>query len=567
MSRQNRVIGLLSLVLCGVGACSGQIADAGAGSAGAGAGTSSGNGQAIPPAASGNALGWYESLAAADCSRAPAAYPSSRVWRLSAAQWRNTVAAALGIAPPDVSGFPADPIDPVSGFSDDATDGKVTFQLASAYMDAGDAAATQGATKAMTTYACLGTAPVAAACARMFVADYGNRLFRRALTAAETTSYAAFLASESALDPPVTAVASALKAMMMSPNFVFRTELGDSKAGVVDLTQGEIAQLLSYSIADSPPDAELFAAVEKGQLGDPAAREAQAARLAALPAARDKLAAFWREYLALGDAPVAPGIDASMFAEAESFFAKVAWDQKGTFKDLMTAPYTYADATVTAVYGSAQPGADGRLALDPAQRAGFLTSASMLAQTAAASQAATVIHRGLLVRQRALCETPPPPPPDVQRDPAQVQPGGADATARENYELFKMSKPSCDACHSVFQPLGLAFEAYDEGGKFRTAYPSGKPIVTTATLAGAGDANGDFASAVDMVKKIGESRIGQYCFTEQFAEFAFGRPISLQDEACTIRSMGDYVSASGGQLTQLFSSIAAAPTAFRRYHQ
>jgi hypothetical protein len=120
------------------------------------------------------------------------------------------------------------------------------------------------------------------------------------------------------------------------------------------------------------------------------------------------------------------------------------------------------------------------LTLDPKQRAGFLTSASMLVQTAAPSQAATVIHRGLLVRERVLCETPPPPPPDVQRDPAAIQAGGDNATARENYELFKMQKPTCNACHSFFQPLGLAFESYDAAGKFRSTYRSATRATPTA---------------------------------------------------------------------------------------
>ena len=256
-----------------------------------------------------------------------------------------------------------------------------------------------------------------------------------------------------------------------------------------------------------------------------------------------------------------------MFAEAQTFFSKVVWDQKGTFKELMTAPYTYADATVAAIYGSAAPASDGRLTLDPKQRAGFLTSASMLVQTAAPSQAATVIHRGLLVRERILCETPPPPPPDVMRDPAQIQQAGDNATAKENYELFKMSKPSCNGCHQFFQPLGLPFESYDALGKFRTSYPSGKAVVTTGTLNDAGDADGAFNDVVDMAKKLGPSEIGQYCFTEQFAQFAYGRPMSFDQEACTLRSMGDYVIGKSGQVTQLFVSLATAPNAFQRFHQ
>jgi hypothetical protein len=191
----------------------------------------------------------------------------------------------------------------------------------------------------------------------------------------------------------------------------------------------------------------------------------------------------------------------------------------------------------------------------------------MLTQTAAPSQAATVIHRGLLVRERVLCETPPPPPPTVVPDPAQIQQAGTDATARENYNLFAMTHSSCNACHQTFQPLGLAFESYDAVGKFRAAYPSGKAIDTTGTLSSAGDAAGDYTSAVDMATKLGNSKITQYCFAQQFAQYAFGRPVSFAQETCTIRSMGDYVAGKNGQVRELLASFASAPTVYRRIHQ
>jgi hypothetical protein len=553
----------LSLALT---ACTGEISERGRPSAGGGGAGGAGGVGVIDPA-SGNSTGWYEHLKGANCSAAPTALPASRIWRLSATQWKNTVASAFTGAAPDVSGFPSDTIDPISGFSDDSTDNKVTFPLATAYFDSSDQVATQAASAAVTAFPCLGTAPIAVACGKTFVAAYGKKLFRRALTDAETTSYANYLNSESMLDPAATAVTTILQAMVMSPNFIYRTELGNSKPGPVDLTQNEIAEMLSYTIADIPPDDPLLAAADKGLLSDPATRETQALRLVAMPSAKDKLMTFWREYLALGDAPTTPGIAASIYTEAQTFFNKVVWDQKGSYKDLLTASYTYADSTVAAVYGTAAPAADGRLTLDPKQRAGFMTSASMLVQTAAPSQAATVIHRGLLVRERILCETPPPPPPDVQRDPALIQQGGADATAKENYDLFAMNKPACNACHQMFQPLGLPFESYDALGKFRTSYPSGKPVITTGTLTDAGDATGPYNNVVDMATKLGASQIAQYCFTEQFAQFAFGRPMSFDQEECTIRSMGDYVVGKGGQVSQLFVSLANAPTAFQRFHQ
>jgi hypothetical protein len=556
-------------VVAGHGKSGGAAGSSGAGASGGGtAPVATGGVKAIdPPAAPGS--GWYDALKAADCSAAPTALPASRIWRLSATQWKNTVAQALGLAPPDVSGFPNDQTDPRTGFSNDSTGDKVTLPLASVYFDASDRVAMQAAPAAATTFPCLATAPIAVTCGQTFVQSYGQRLFRRALTPAESTTFATYLNSESKLDPAPVAVASTIKAMLLSPSFFYRTELGASKPGVVDLTGDEIAALLSYTIADIPPDAPLAQAAAAGQLTDGATRTAQAERLAALPGAKSKLAQFWREYLALGDAPTAPGLDASMHAEAETFFSKVVWDNAGGLKDLLTAPYTYTtDPMLAALYGSAKPAADGRLALDPTQRSGILTSASVLAKTAAPSQAATVIHRGLLVRERVLCQIPPPPPATVVPDPAQIQMAGPDATAKENYAQFQMAKPQCDACHQNFQPLGLAFESYDAAGKFRMAYPTtNKPIDTTGELTGAGDASGTYASVVDMAAKLGGSQISQYCFTQQFAAFAFGRAVNIDQEACTIRSMGDYVLSKGGQVRELLASFGATPTVYRRFHQ
>jgi hypothetical protein len=512
---------------------------------------------------------WFESLKSASCVGGGTAVPASRIYRLSSVQWKNTVAQALGISAPDVSSFPKDQLDPRTGFSTDSTGDKISSALASSYFDASERVATQAAPAAISANACLGTTPITATCAQTFVNSTGARLFRRALTQAETTSLSNYLVAESKLDPPATAVASALKAMLLSPNFLYRTELGNSKAGAVDLTPDEIAQFLSYTIADAPPDAQLASAASAGQLADPAMRMAHAQRLAATPGARDKMMAFWREYLAIGDVPAAAGLDQSMHNEATTFFSKVVFDGAGSLKELLTAPYTYADKTVAAVYGSAQPASDGKLMLNPAQRSGFVTSASVMVKTAASSQAATVIHRGLLVRSRLLCQTPPPPPPNFVPDPVQIQEAGDAATAKENYDFFAANKKGCDACHASFQPLGLPFESYDGAGKFRTAYaaPINKPILTSGMLTGAGDASGAYDDVVGLVQRLGNSQIAQYCFAQQFAQYAFGRSVSLDQEQCVVRDMGDYVTSKGGQVRELLASFAASPAVFRRFHQ
>jgi hypothetical protein len=568
------LFGSASNIACtAVGAINGGPNGTGSGSSAGsnGAGNTSGGGSSgatVIQSGVPSSTSWYDTFSTADCSGAQTALPSTRIWRLSALQWQNTVVAALGVSAPNVTTFPPDQVNANTGFDDDSMGDMITLPLAQAYFDTSDTVSTQAAATAMTSFTCLAATPIVANCAQMVATSYGTKLFRRPLSSAEATTYANYLVSEAALDPAATAVGSMIKAMLLSPNFAYRTELGNSQPGMVNLTNDEIASLLSYTIADMPPDATL----QQATLTDAATRATQAQRLAALPGAETKFVNFWSQYLALGAAPTTPGIDLYSYNEALTFFKKVAWDGMGAFKDLVTADYTYVDPTDTTltlakVYGTNKPDSTGKLMLDPTQRTGFLTSVAILTQTSAPSQAATVIHRGLLVRERMLCQTPPPPPANVNRDPTLIEQAGTNATARENYAKFAMDNPGCNACHTFFQPLGLAFESYDAVGNYRTMDPGGMALDLTGTLDQAGDATGAYNNVIDMASKIADSKMAQACFTQQYAEFAFGRSISLDQEACTIRGMGDYVTQQGGQIRTLLSSFAATPSVYRRIHQ
>jgi hypothetical protein len=545
---------------------------AGTGSTGAAGGTGTAGTGTVSKDPPPDSKGWFGALTAANCSAAPAALPQSRIWRLTARQWKATVEQAFKLTGLDVSGFPKDEIDPRTGFSEDSTDNRVTLGLASVYYDGGDSIGQKAAPGMIAAFPCLGTTPIAVACGQMAVADYGRRLFRRPLTPAETSTYATFLADQSKLDPAATAVGSLVRVMLLSPDFLYRTELGAATPGMVTLSGYEIASLLSFTIADVPPDEALLAKAASGELATPTGRETAARALLALPGARQRLADFWRQYLNLTDITPTADIDAAtgqaVVQETTSFFDHVVWDAPGGFKDLMTAKYTYADPKVAKLYGTMVPGADGKLVLTPTQRSGFLTQASFLMSTAAPSQAATVIHRGVRIRERLLCQEPPPPPPGFVPNPAQVMTAGPDATAKENYTVFAAANPGCNVCHQTFQPLGISFESYDAVGHYRTSYPTtNKPIETAGTLSDAGDATGDYTDVVDMATKIGNSKIGQYCFTKQFAQYAFGRTISAEQEPCMIRGMGDYVTQNGGAIRELFTSLARVDSAYTRIHQ
>lgn len=509
------------------------------GTAGSGPGTTT---TTTPPGTTTNAVpdpgDWFAAVKAADC-KGVQALARTRIRRLSTAQWTNTVAQGLG-AKPTVN-FPADALSSATGFTTDADLNKVNVQLANAYFDTGDSIAPAAATAAMQTYACLATNAKDATCNAAFLKDYGQKLFRRPLTDEETTRYGTFLAAQAALDPAATAVASVIRAMLLSPNMIYMTELGNSKVGEVTLTPYEQASLISYTIADVPPDQLLMAAAQAGTLNDAAQRATHAQRMLGLQSAHAKYADFWDQYLPVGDisgadAPVAQQVQ----DEVTQGFEKIVWQQNGSFADLATAPYTYGAPALSAVYGTLTPGTNGQQMLPAGQRSGFLTSAGFLFMPDDASVPHKVVHRGLTIRKRLLCQTPTPPPANLMPTAADLQPLGPDATPYESFQAFQMSKPACTACHIGFQPIGLAFEEFDNMGKFQSTYKSGKPIITSGELTNAGDASGPYKDAVEMSQHIGQSQIGEYCFSKQFGEYALGRHLNAAtSDACMIRGASD----------------------------
>jgi hypothetical protein len=149
--------------------------------------------------------------------------------------------------------------------------------------------------------------------------------------------------------------------------------------------------------------------------------------------------------------------------------------------------------------------------------------------------------------------------------PSDLRPLGDNATPLESYQAFAAAQPGCVGCHAAFQPIGLAFEAYDNVGDFRTTYDDGRPIVTAGTLENAGDATGPYQSVVEIAGLIGNSLIGEYCFSRQFAEYSLGRHLHAELDACIIRAPSD--ASADPPIQQLAVVLSDLEACSSRFHQ
>jgi hypothetical protein len=495
--------------------------------------------------------------------------PAARTWRLTNTQFRNTALAVFGFAGPTTDELPVDA--QPDGFSNQADRLSVPPLLASKYVQATEEIAANVLSRSGEFIKCP-LASLGGSCLQTFLTSVGMRAWRRPLTEAETAKYSTLYTTVTQSNTPEVAFKGVVQALMLSPNFIFRTELGENaQAGVARLTEWELASAISYMLTDGPPDATLMELATNGALHDPAMLAAQSRRLlgGVAPAAKT-MGSFFRQWLQFDDLSAnkdvtlfpmyTPEVVTDLMGENQALIENVLFGAAGdhSVKTLMTATYAYVNSRTAPLYGVQASGAAlVKTDLPAAQRRGVLTEAAFIA-AASDSDDTNLPARGRIVREQALCETVAPPAGNFTLDDPKFTP---DMTNREKFNAHT-TNPSCAACHSLFDGIGFALEQYDAIGRFRTMDKK-KTIDATGTLPLGNDML-SFSSYVDFVDQITKRPETYQCVAAQYAAFATGRAAAglsqCESDMIAKAFMGD-----GYRLETLVSAIVTSPNfALRR---
>ncbi len=369
-------------------------------------------------------------------------------------------------------------------------------------------------------------------CARSFVQTFGASAFRRPLTSAEVDKSLALYALGQMGATYADGIRHVLETMLYSPHLLYRFELGTPLADTRHaLTPYEVASELSYLFTASPPDAELVAAAASDALATSAQLEAQARRLLGQARAHQQLRGLltqWFELPRLPDLTKDPvlyptftsSLVASMANESNAFIDSVMWEGDARLSTLLTAPYSFANAELANLYGMPDPGTGAdlsRVKLDPRERAGLLTQASVLAAHSKPGDSAP-IKRGKFVRTVLLCQPLAPPLPSVIK--ITVPPPDPTLTTRERFAAHS-ANPTCAGCHSLIDGVGFGLENFDAIGQFRTS-ENNKPVDAGGMLTGT-DVNGAFSGGVELATKLSTSAQVATCAGLQTYRWMFGR--------------------------------------------
>jgi hypothetical protein len=459
----------------------------------------------------------------------------SLVRRLSNVEYDATIRTLLGDVTGYAAAFPTDTY--VHGFTNNTDVQDVGPALVEQYL----IVAEKIAAKAVETPDVLLGCALASGdtCITDFISRFGKRAWRRPITAEEQTELlSVFTTARDAFDA-TTGVRLLLEAFLVSPNFLYRAEVGVPVPGTTysALTSWELASRLSYYLTGTMPDDALLAAAEADMLSTPEGIATQAERLLGTATARTQVGEFFAGWLDLRHVPRLqrqiedfPAWDdalPAMFAdETRAFATKVVFDGAGDLRTILTAPFTYGDPALAAYYGgTAGPVENGfaRIDLPPTVRAGLLTHASFLASHSKEVQTDPV-SRGKFVRERVLCQGIDPPPPELMVKAPEITPN---TTARQRFTQHE-AEPVCAGCHVLIDPIGLAFENYDSIGLWRDM-EQGQVIDASGNLTET-DVEGAFNGVVEMTAKLAESTIVSECFVRQLFRFTFGRGESVADD-------------------------------------
>ncbi len=452
--------------------------------------------------------------------------------RLNRAEYNNTVHDLLGTSQTPADDFPID--DRGSGFDNMADVLTLSPLHLSVYHSAAKALVTEALGNAAQRAAIM-TCDLAAqgdACARQILKGFAYRAWRRPIADAEVERLLAVAnIAKSNGDNAEVGLGLALRALLLSPHFIFRVELDQDPRSLAPhpLNAFELASRLSYFLWSSTPDAGLLASAESGALSNAATLKEQAARLLADARAHsliDNFAGQWLHLRAVDtlqpDPALFPSVDATLLlamkSETELLFRDIAF-QGTPVVQLLTANYTYLNDRLAAHYGLPAVGSTElkRVELNGnAQRGGLLTQAGFLTLTSHVNRSSPVV-RGKWVMDELLCATIPPPPANV--DLAGVATAMEQGlTQREALEQHRQD-PTCNGCHQLMDPIGLGLENYDGIGRYRER-DAGRPIDPNGQLP-SGEV---FAGAKELAARLSAKPEFARCVAKKLYSYALGRP-------------------------------------------
>jgi hypothetical protein len=451
----------------------------------------------------------------------PSDVPVSGARRLSRTEIDHTLASLLGTSERHATTLlPEDDQErtgmflhwPFDNSYPNQTADKVLVQAFEALANAAAIDATSDPERRAALVPCVPSGASDESCMRAFVETFGRRAFRRPLASDEVTSFLRLQAFAIEADDFWLGVTAILTAMLQSPDFLYRIEIGSpdpSLAGVRRLDDYEIATRMSYLLVGST-----------GRLASEAGRREIALRLLDDPRALSQVDRFHAQWLGYTTLPHEEELATAMRTETGELLRRVIFEEDRPYLDVFRSDQTFVSPALAEHYGI-EPPSEPAWVESPRDRAGLLGHGSFLSALANGGDTSPT-RRGVIVRERLLCEVLPPPPASVNVDDV--------PETHCKSELVEVHQQgACAGCHARMDPIGWGLENYDLAGRYRE-HDDGKP---ECPIDGEGSIAeiGPFHGPEELASRLLESGGLEACAIRQVVRYSMGREERDEDEA------------------------------------
>lgn len=394
------------------------------------------------------------------------------------------------------------------------------------------------------------------------VTSLGYQLFRRPVSDAERVRYQALFDEEGA--------PGLIAALLLSPNFLYRFELGSPPAeggNVYQLTPFEVATALSYGFLGTTPDAELLAKAQRNELQTEQQLGAEIERMMRTERGIEQFNRFVSYYVktnrGVQEKPGLSGPMIQLMAQEQYLLSRNLMLNNGTFEEMFTPRYTYLNQALAAHYGiGGVSGSEMRKVAVDDKRGGLLH----LGMTQAATsdyQATSLVKRGIMIREQMFCREFGAP---VEADPTDPTYPPRAITTREYWDSVNGEQASggrCWQCHQYMNDTGSSMEHYDAAGRYRleeqahnyAQYPQMLPI----------KASGPFLMATgtepindvrDIANIVPRNPASQFCMADSYFRFVFGNKSDASTSG-TVKAIAEGLKTTGS-LAEMLKALGTS---------
>ena len=407
--------------------------------------------------------------------------------------------------------------------------------------------------------------------------QFAARAYRRPLSKTEADDLVAYyrkLREKNELSHE-DAMRNSIVGVLMSPDFLYRIDLLESRQGGAGVVGGQgagvplpayaLASRLSYFLWASLPDQELLRHAAAGDLTRRDVLLAQTRRMLKDEKVRGLATEFGGNWLDFRHFETNNSVDRNrfpmftnelreaMFEEPVRFIEDIARRNASVLEGLY-GNYTFVNRVLAKHYRMPDTEEGWRKVedADRFERGGLLPMAVFLTQNSPGLRTSPV-KRGYWLVKRVLGESIPPPPPSVPELPSDE--AKSDLPLRDVLAQHR-ANPACSGCHAKFDVFGLAAEGFGPVGEWRTKDLAGRPVDTHAVFPGGSDGTG----MAGVREYIRGHRQADYLdnMSRKLLAYALNRSLQLSDEA-VVEKMRAALAANGNRFGAMVETIVTSP--------